>query len=66
MDNTTVSPQQQHEVQNIDNSVTFSEGSIVIQVANTSDTELEKVAEKLMKIIERKNQLRGMAMRSKA
>ena len=66
VNNTTVSPQQQREVQNIDNSVTFSEGSIVIQVANTSDTELEKVAEKLMKIIERKNQLRGMAMRSKA
>lgn len=66
VDNTTISPQQQREVQNIDNSVTFSEGSIVIQVANTSDTELEKVAEKLMKIIERKNQLRGMAMRSKA
>lgn len=55
--NTTV------EENNIDNSVTFSSGSIIIQVANTTDTDLEKVANKLMKIIARKQQLRAMAVR---
>ena len=48
----------------IDNSVTFSEGSIVIQLANASEAELEKVAEKLMKIIARKQQLKNMAVRA--
>jgi len=50
-------------VQN-DYSVTFSAGSIVIQLANATEAELEKAAEKLMKIIERKQQLKAMAVRS--
>ena len=48
-----------------DYSVTFSAGSIVIQLSNASDRELEKAAEKLMKIIERKQKLKSMAVRSK-
>lgn len=48
-----------------DYSVTFSAGSIVIQVADASDKELERVAEKLMKIIERKQKLKSMAVRTK-
>ena len=47
-----------------DYSVTFAAGSIVIQLANTSDSELEKSAEKIMKIIARKQQLRAMAVRA--
>ena len=47
-----------------DYSVTFATGSIVIQLANTSDSELEKAAEKIMKIIARKQQLRAMAVRA--
>lgn len=63
--NTSASTQQSKEVTNIDNSITFSEGSIVIQVASTSDSDLEKTADKLMKIIERKKQLKKMAVRPK-
>lgn len=48
----------------VDNSVTFEQGSVIIQVAGTTDTDLEAVAEKLMKIIARKQQLRGMALRN--
>lgn len=55
--------QAQQPVQN-DYSVTFSAGSIVIQLANATDAELEKAAEKLMKIIERKQQLKAMAVRA--
>ena len=47
-----------------DYSVTFSAGSIVIQLANSTEAELEKAAEKLMKIIERKQQLKSMAVRA--
>lgn len=47
-----------------DYSVTFSAGSVVIQVANATDAELERAAEKLMKIIERKQQLKRMAVRA--
>ena len=47
-----------------DYSVTFSAGSVVIQLSNASDSELEKAAEKLMKIIERKQQLKAMAVRA--
>lgn len=47
-----------------DYSITFSAGSIVIQLKNASDAELEKAGEKLMKIIERKQQLRRMAVRT--
>lgn len=59
-DNNT--PTQQPVEQN-DYSVTFAAGSIVIQLSNASDAELEKAAEKLMKIIERKQQLKQMATR---
>lgn len=50
-------------VQN-DYSVTFGAGSVVIQLANATEAELEKAAEKLMKIIERKQQLKKMALRT--
>ena len=46
-----------------DYSVTFAAGSVVIQLLNASDAELEKAAEKIMKIIARKQQLRAMAVR---
>lgn len=46
-----------------DYSVTFSAGSVVVQVMNATEAELEKAAEKLMRIIERKQQLNAMAMR---
>ena len=47
-----------------DYSVTFASGSIVIQLLNATDAELEKAAEKIMKIIARKQQLRAMAVRT--
>lgn len=47
-----------------DYSVTFAPGSIVIQLANATEAELERAAEKLMKIIARKQQLRNMATRT--
>ena len=46
-----------------DNSVTFEQGSVVIQLMNASESELEKAAEKLMSIIARKQQLKAMAVR---
>lgn len=47
-----------------DNRVIFSEGSIVIQCSNASSpSELESMAEKLMKIIERKKRIKGLAVR---
>ena len=58
-----IAPAQSQPVQN-DYSVTFSAGSIVIQLANATEAELEKAAEKLMKIIERKQQLKAMAVRA--
>ena len=50
------------EVHN-DYSVTFAAGSIVIQLVNATEAELEKAADKLMKIIERKQQLKALAVR---
>lgn len=47
-----------------DYSVTFAQGSVVIQLSNSSDSELERAADKLMKIIERKQQLKAMASRA--
>lgn len=47
-----------------DYSVTFMAGSVVIQLANATEAELEKAAEKLMRIIERKQQLKKMAVRA--
>lgn len=55
-------PQKTEEVHN-DYSVTFAEGSVVIQLSNATDAELEKAADKIMKIIARKQQLRAMAVR---
>lgn len=52
--------------ENYDYSVTFSAGAIVIQAGNMSNAELEKAAEKLMKIIERKQKLKKMAQRNTA
>lgn len=52
--------------ENYDYSVTFSAGAIVIQAGNMSNSELEKAAEKLMKIIERKQKLKKMAQRNTA
>ena len=50
---------------NNDYSVTFEAGSVVIQVQSmSSDTDLEAAAEKLMKIIARKQQLKKMAVRN--
>ena len=49
---------------NNDYSITFEAGSVVIQIANATEAELEKAAEKLMKIIERKQQLKAMAVRA--
>lgn len=56
-------PVTQSPVQN-DYSVTFAAGSVVIQLANATEAELEKAAEKLMRIIERKQQLKAMAVRA--
>ena len=47
-----------------DNRVIFEAGSVVIQIANATEAELEKAAEKLMKIIARKQQLQNMALRT--
>ena len=55
--------QSQAPIQN-DYSVTFAAGSVVIQLANATEAELEKAADKLMKIIERKQQLKKMAVRA--
>lgn len=46
-----------------DYSVTFSPSSIIIQAGNLSDSELQAAAEKLMKIIERRQQLKAMSTR---
>lgn len=55
-------PEKEGETHN-DYSVTFAAGSVVIQLLNATDAELEKAAEKIMKIIARKQQLRAMAVR---
>lgn len=47
----------------IDQSVTFEAGSVVIQLANASDAELEKAADRLMQIIARKKQLKSFTTR---
>lgn len=61
--NRQVPANNQPPVQN-DYSVTFGAGSIIIQLANATDAELERAAEKLMKIIERKQKLKAMAVRA--
>lgn len=61
--NNTSQPTTQTEEKNIDNSVTFEAGSVVIQIMNATEAELEKAAEKLMAIIARKQQLKAMATR---
>lgn len=46
-----------------DNRVVFESGSIVLQVENTNDANLEEIADRLMRIIARKQQLKNMAVR---
>lgn len=62
--NNTSQPTTQTEEKSIDNSVTFEAGSVVIQIMNATEAELEKAAEKLMAIIARKQQLKAMATRA--
>lgn len=45
--------------------VNFAAGSITIQANGVSDTDLDDIAERLMKIIKRKTDLRGMAVRAR-
>lgn len=56
-------PQSNNSDTSYDYHVEFTAGSIVLQTQNLSDAELEKAATKLMKLIERKQQLRAMAIR---
>lgn len=49
--------------QQIDNRVIFEAGSVVLKLENGSDAELERTAEKLMKIIARKTQVSNMSKR---
>ena len=44
--------------------ISFQAGSVIVKCANTSDAELEKTAEKLLKIIKRKIELKKMAERN--
>lgn len=46
-----------------DYSVKFGQGSVVIQLADASNSELEKAADKIMNMIQRKQQLRQMSSR---
>lgn len=48
----------------VDNSVTFESGSITIQTQGVTDRDLEEAANKLMKIIARKQQLKNMSRRN--
>lgn len=50
--------------QNIDNSLQFTEGSIVIQMNGSSDTDFKEVAKKLMRYIDRERQLKDMSIRT--
>lgn len=45
---------------NVDNSVVFQSGAIVIQANGASEQEAERLAERIMEIIERKRQLNNM------
>lgn len=44
--------------------ITFAPGSVIVKCANTSDAELEKTADRLLKIIKRKLELKKMAERN--
>ena len=44
-----------------DNSVYFSQGSIIVQVASASEAEAERLAELVMKKIERKQRRKAIA-----
>lgn len=44
--------------------ISFQAGSVIVKCANTSDAELEKTAEKLLKIMKRKIELKKMAERN--
>lgn len=50
-------------VTNSDSSVTFLNGSVLIQIANATDAELERAADILMEKIARKQELKNMAVR---
>ena len=52
------------QVQQVDNSLQFNQGSVIIQVSGTTDGDLEEVADKLMKIIDRKRYLKGISTRN--
>lgn len=52
------------KVEKSEYNITFSAGSIVLKCSGTSDAELEKLADKLIKIIKRKLELKKMAQRN--
>lgn len=54
----------ERNVEKIEYQITFAAGSVVVKCSGTSDDELEKTAEKLMKIIQRKIELKKMAQRN--
>lgn len=55
----TPTKQSNNTPQNIDSSITFSKGSIQINVQNGSDLDLNKIAKQLMEKIQREQQLRN-------
>lgn len=57
--NTSPNTNASKEPQSVDNSITFSEGSIVFNVQNGTDLDLDSVAKDLMKKIQREMQLRS-------
>lgn len=52
-------PRGNTEPQSIDNSITFTQGSIQINVANGQDLDLDSIAKQLMQKIQREQQLRN-------
>lgn len=57
---TTNSNTQTTQEGNVDNSVVFQSGAIVIQANGASEQEAERLAERIMELIERKRQLNNM------
>lgn len=57
-------PTGQQSSENNEYHITFAAGSVIVKCSGTSDAELEKVAEKLLKIIKRKLELKKMAQRN--
>lgn len=54
----------ERNVEKIEYQITFAAGSVVVKCSGTSDAELEKTADRLMKIIQRKIELKKMAQRN--